>query len=775
MKQAIYFMGFVWGVMALGAEHSKGVDRAKLEARAAKDDAAAQFELAYALYWADGMKRDLKASAKWAQRAAKAGHTKAQFLHGVQLLLDHGVEGDSRAGFDFLIQTHPKLEQAAKAGDAQAHYFTAQLYFYGYHSANGFRQDIKLTRQHMTAAAEKGNNNAAFWLGMAILGEASPLKGDTPKMAAQWLRRAATAGHPNAAHMMGDLYLTDLLGKSDPKQAARWLKQASEKGLAGSQHLYANLLASKALGEPDKAAALKWFQRAANQGYWLSQQLLCRMYFTGKDVKQDFEQASLWLTLLARQRDLSESSVKFQRELSAQLTPAQTLNVLRRANDFKAVPTPVTHNESMGLFGCDPLTILFIREDLLDRLAGEGDIEAAFVLGNEKLARGRQLAARQQVLLKRAAAATSEAEAKALLAAAETNRLNANKLYIAARKLFKIPAEKNDVAAQHLLAAIYINGLGTPVDAAQAVKWFERAAQQKDVEAMTILARWYVTGNHVKQNQPRAMELYQTLADLGDAPGQDNLAIMYIDGIAVEQDLAKAGKLLLQAAQQGLPAAQSHLGQFYLHGYARKGVNRTEALKWYTLAARQGHTQAQMAVGMAHHFGDGIHKKNSAKSYEWLLIAGNSLQRDFQQARRNASPLEWLKDLRDFEAKLLQNKRIVAAAISGKEIEAAGENARKFVAINLYRPGQAAPADLKALQAKANRGDAEAQFQLGLLHLKGLDAPPQFVQAYKWFTLAMEADHALAEGERDALSGIMKNSQIIEAKKLARKFKPVKD
>ncbi|MFP6902867.1 MAG: SEL1-like repeat protein, partial [Verrucomicrobiia bacterium] len=73
------------------------------------------------------------------------------------------------------------------------------------------------------------------------------------------------------------------------------------------------------------------------------------------------------------------------------------------------------------------------------------------------------------------------------------------------------------------------------------------------------------------------------------------------------------------------------------------------------------------------------------------------------------------------------------------------------------------------------RGDAEAQFQLGLLHLKGLDAPPQFVQAYKWFTLAMEADHALAEGERDALSGIMKNSQIIEAKKLARKFKPVKD
>lgn len=775
MKQAIYFMGFVWGVMAWGAEDPKGAGRAKLEARAAKGDATAQFELAYALYWADGMERDLEASAKWAQRAAKAGHAKAQFLHGVQLLLAHGVEGDSKAGLDFLIQTHPQLEQAAKAGDAQALYFTAQLYLYGYHSANGYKQDTKLARQHMTAAAEKGNNQAAYRLGLVIIRETSPLPGDTPKKAAQWLRRTAAAGHPYAAHMMGDLYLTELVGPPDAKQAAQWLEQAAKKGLAGSQHLYAQLLAGNALGKPDKAAALKWFQRAAKQGYWPSQQLLARMYFAGKDVKQDLEQASVWLTLLSRQRDLSESGAKFQRELNVQLTPDQTLNVLRKADDYKLLPTPVTHNESMGLFGCEPLTILSIREDLLNRLAGEGNIEAAFKLGDKKFERGRLLAARRQTLLKRAATATSEAEAKAMLAAAEKDRLDANRLYIEARKLFVISAEKNNVAAQHTLAAIYINGLGTPVDPAQAIKWFERAAQQKDVKAMTILANWFVTGNHVKQNQPRAMELYQTLADLGDAPGQNHLAIMYIEGIAVEQDLAKAEQLLLQAARQGLPAAQSHLGQFYMQGHARKGVDRTEALKWFTLAARQGYTEAQMAVGLAHHFGDGIPGKDSAKGYEWLLIAENSLRREFQQARRIANAPVNVKQLRDVEAKLLQWKRKIAGALTGKEIEEAGENARKFTAINLYRPGQGAPADLKTLQAKANRGDAEAQFQLGLLHLKGLDAPPQFVHAYKWFTLAMEADHALAEGERDALSEIMKNSQIITAKKLARQFKPIKD
>ncbi len=760
-------MGLVWGVMAWSA------DRADLETRAAKNDADAQFELAYALYWAEGMERDLEASAKWAQRAAKAGHTKARFLHGVQLLLAHGVEGDSKAGFDFLIQTHPKLEQAAKAGDAQALYFSAQLYLNGYHPANGYRQDLKLARQQMTAAAEKGNIPATFWLGQAILRKISPLQTDTPKKAAPWLRRAATAGHPVAAHMIGELCLTELLGPPDAKQAAQWLEQSAKKGLAGSQHLYAQLLAGNALGKPDKAAALKWFQRAANQDYWPSQQLLARMYFAGKDVKQDLEMASLWMTLLSRQRDLSESGATFHRELNAQLTPDQTLDVLQKANDFKAQPTSATRNESMGLLGCERLTVLSIREDLLNRLAAEGNVEAAFALADEKLERGRQLNARQQTLLRRAAAATSEAEAKALLGAAEKDRESANQLFVEARKLYVISAEKNNVAAQHTLAAIYINGLGTPVDSAQAVKWFERAAQQKDVQAMSILADWYVAGTHVKQNHPRALELYQSLADLGDARGQNHLAIMYIEGIAVEQDLAKAGKLLLQSARQGLPEAQSHLGQFYMQGHARNGVDRTEALKWFTLAARQGHTKAQMAVGMAHHFGDGIPGNDSAKGYEWLLIAEISLQGEFQNVRRHPEAAARVKQLRDLQAKLLQNKRNVAGALSGKEIEVAGENARKFVAINLYRPGQAAPGDFKALQAKANKGDAEAQFQLGLLQLKGSDGPPNFVQAYKWFTLAMQADHALAEGERDALSETMKNSQIIEAKKLARQFKPV--
>ena len=103
----------------------------------------------------------------------------------------------------------------------------------------------------------------------------------------------------------------------------------------------------------------------------------------------------------------------------------------------------------------------------------------------------------------------------------------------------------------------------------------------------------------------------------------------------------------------------------------------------------------------------------------------------------------------------------------------ARERALKFKPVYLIRPDQAEPADAKVLLIKANAGDPEAQFQLGQLHFKGIDGTTDLVQAYKWLTIAKDADHALAGAERDSISQNMKNDQIIAAKRLARKFEPV--
>ncbi len=778
MKQAILSAVTIFGALAMPAP---AADRAAMEAAAAKGGADAQFQLAHALYWAEGMKRDLEASADWAARAAKAGHPKAQFLHAFQLLLAHGVESNSQAGFDLLAKTHPALEQAVDKGDAQAAYFAAQLYLYGYNPANDFRQDIPKGRALMLQAARQGNHPAAYWLAQYLFARKTDPR--DLRQSAQLLEQAARAGHAYSANLMGELCLTDLLGPADPKRAAHWLKQAADAGLAGSQQRSGNLLASRALGQPDMAAALESFRRSAQQGYWPAQELLARTYHagSGEAVPPNAEEAAFWFALFARQRELDVTGLRMKQEIDARLSADQSLEVLRRVNAFKPTPTDITQNEHYGLLGCSSLTHHSLREDLLQRLVGEEHVVAAATLGEIRLERGRQLTGRIAVLKANAAdagrtnTAAGRARAAELLETAEEMQGAANKLFGEARVLLAKAAGQDNINAQHSLAAIYIYGLGVDPSPAKAVEWFERAAAQKDVQAMTKLAELYTTGKLVKKNEARAFELYTALSDMGNAPAQSNLAIMYFEGNAVAQDLRKAEQLMQQAAAQGLPDAQNHLARFYMEGHAQGGINFKEAVKWYRLAARQGHADAQMAMGMAYHFGDGVEAKDSKQGYQWLLIAGGSLARNLAEARRHPNRVARLEFLRILEDRLEQNKRRVAAALTGKEIEEAGEMARKFVPINLYRPGQSAPTDAKALAAKANRGDAEAQYQLGLLHLKGIDGPANLVEAYKWFTLAKENGHATAGSERDTLSRNMENAQIIAAKKLARKFVPVKE
>jgi uncharacterized protein len=765
MKQTIIFLGLVCGAMAWGAENA---GRAKLEALAVKGDVAAQFELAHALYWAEGMDRDLEASVKWASRAAKAGNVKAKFLHAVQLLLAHGVEGDSEAGFELLARTHPKLEQTARAGDAQALYFSAQLYLFGLHPANGFGQDIEAARQHerarqdMTAAAEKGNIKAAAWLGQVILTKDVFLKGDTPKKAAQWLRRAATAGNPLAAHALGNMHLKDDLGPADSHQAARWLKQAAVQGLAQSQQLYGSLLAGKSLGQSNHPEALKWFKRAANQGNGQAQYILAWFYLEGKVVEKNLEEASFWLTMMERQTSLNEAAIGLKQSLQAQLTPDQSLNVLQRVNDFKTISTPVTRNESMGLLGCDLRIHRSTRMELFNWLAQNGNELAAYTLGEIKLKDATRHSSERQKLL-RQAAALNNARAKELRVFAEEAGQAADNLYVEARKLFAMSAQKNNVKAQYALAIIYNKGLGTPISSARAIEWFERAAKQNHKPAMWELVQLFDQGGTVKKDTARVLRILKQLTDQGDMSAVHKLGIYYINADGVEQDLEKAGAYFLNASRQGYPPSQVNLGYYHLQGHGKNGVDYPEALKWLTLAARQGEMSAQIALGMMHHGGNGL-PRDSVKGYEWLLIA----EKTFALANPQLQ-----KFLADEKHRLEPLRQIVAAPLNRAQMQAARERALKFKPVNLFRPDQAVPTDAKALLIKANAGDSEAQFQLGQLHFKGIDGTTDLVQAYKWLTIAKDAGHALAGAERDSISQNMKNDQIIAAKRLARKFEPV--
>ena len=75
-----------------------------------------------------------------------------------------------------------------------------------------------------------------------------------------------------------------------------------------------------------------------------------------------------------------------------------------------------------------------------------------------------------------------------------------------------------------------------------------------------------------------------TLGNPGNAAAQFNLGVMYHDGQGVPQDYAEAVKWYRIAAEQGHPSSQYNLGVMYDKG---EGLPQdyVQAHRWYNLAA----------------------------------------------------------------------------------------------------------------------------------------------------------------------------------------------
>lgn len=83
----------------------------------------------------------------------------------------------------------------------------------------------------------------------------------------------------------------------------------------------------------------------------------------------------------------------------------------------------------------------------------------------------------------------------------------------------------------------------------------------------------------------------------------------------------------------------------------------------------------------------------------------------------------------------------------------------------------------KWLESAALQGQPHAQYKLGILYVNGNGVSRDFVQAYMWFTLSTR--HVAGSGseavrQRDLLAARMSSSQIAEAKKLVRDWRPMK-
>ncbi len=79
---------------------------------------------------------------------------------------------------------------------------------------------------------------------------------------------------------------------------------------------------------------------------------------------------------------------------------------------------------------------------------------------------------------------------------------------------------------------------------------------------------------------------------------------------------------------------------------------------------------------------------------------------------------------------------------------------------------------LKEFRPLAERGKAVAQWSLGIMYERGRSVPQDYVQAYRWYTLAAAKGLKEAVKGRDFLEKRMTPTQLAEAQRLAREWEP---
>ncbi len=366
-------------------------------------------------------------------------------------------------------------------------------------------------------------------------------------------------------------------------------------------------------------------------------------------------------------------------------------------------------------------------------------------------------------------------------------------------------AELGDAGAQYELAVAYEVGTGVRRDAREARSWYLRAAAGGNREAQYKAGLLYEGGFTVPKDLGEALNWYRRADNQGHEMAgrrvpelERALAAIAADAIARAQvaairpavaayerrDYAVAYQEFSRLAGQDNPGAQFHLGLMYDRG---TGVpqDAVAARNWYVTAASNGHADAQYKVGAMNEFGHLV-LKNPHGALAWYRQAAaeghrlaqrrvDELERTLAIAAREkapATPLEVAGTIGTGDGAAMEPSTSVATAgsltvdtpsLSPEPADSTGVTAPE-IPVSPSMGQSSLIADVQAALAAydqsetvslaektrrlAERGDPQAQYELGAMYAKGGGGLIQDVAAAaRWYRRA--ADHGIAQAQFD--------------------------
>lgn len=302
-------------------------------------------------------------------------------------------------------------------------------------------------------------------------------------------------------------------------------------------------------------------------------------------------------------------------------------------------------------------------------------------------------------------------------------------------------------SVQQLLGTSYYYGLGVEADSEEAVSQLTKAADQGDAIAMYLLGNAYASGTGTSRDEAKAKEMYAKFIAVGEADSGENagsgriqayLADCYAYGKGTEKNVDKAAAAAEKAVSADLTAFDMvKLADSYVEGVFTKTDDTADTAEAADTTAAEataeGETEAETPAIPAE--AEELYAK-ALDSIKTLVDAGN---------------VKAKKALGDYYfggyAGIAQDyaKALELYTEAGEKGDADAQAQVGYI----YQYGCGVDPDYeKAMEwnnRAAQQGNAQGQAQIGWLYQQGLGVTQNLDEAGRWYTRAADQGNKWAE------------------------------
>uniref|UniRef100_A0A8D3DAA9 Fibronectin type-II domain-containing protein n=1 Tax=Scophthalmus maximus TaxID=52904 RepID=A0A8D3DAA9_SCOMX len=314
---------------------------------------------------------------------------------------------------------------------------------------------------------------------------------------------------------------------------------------------------------------------------------------------------------------------------------------------------------------------------------------------------------------------------------------------------YQFLAEKGDVQAQVGLGQLHLHGgRGVEQNHQRAYDYFNQAANAGNTHAMAFLGKMYSEGSEfLPQNNETALQYFKKAAEQGWVDGQLQLGTMYYSecggfrlyaclflllyGIGVKRDYKQALKFFNLASQAGHILAFYNLAQMHATG---TGVMRSchTAVELFKNVCERGRWSERLMTAYAS-FKEG---EADAALVQYLLLA----EQGYEVAQSNVAFVLDQKGAKIFS----ENETYPRALLHWTRAAAQGYTVARIKLGDYHFYGYGTDVDYETAVihyrlASEQQHSAQAMFNLGYMHEKGLGIKQDIHLAKRFYDMAAEA------------------------------------